>query len=94
MFLKNINVDVFDDVLQNANHRANDASNDVNRPPLDPSHPTTALFGTQTLSHLRAFATNQVLMQICAFLGLFYPEFYSFIEYFIQTQISAQKIGG
>ena len=35
MFLKkNINVDVFDDVLQNAKHRANDASNDVNRPPL------------------------------------------------------------
>ena len=34
MFLKNINVDVFDDVLQNAKHRANDASSDVNRPPL------------------------------------------------------------
>ena len=31
---KNINVDVFDDVLQNAKHWANDASNDVNRPPL------------------------------------------------------------
>ena len=31
---KNIDVDVFDDVLQNAKHRANDASNDVNRPPL------------------------------------------------------------
>ena len=30
MFLKNINIDVFDDVLQNAKHRAND----VNRPPL------------------------------------------------------------
>ena len=30
-FWKNINVDVFDDVLQNAKHRAND----VNRPPLD-----------------------------------------------------------
>ena len=30
MFLKkNVNVDVFDDVLQNAEHRANDASNDV-----------------------------------------------------------------
>ena len=27
-------VDVFDDVLQNAKHRAHDASNDVNRPPL------------------------------------------------------------
>ena len=25
---------VFDNVLQNAKHRANDASNDVNRPPL------------------------------------------------------------
>ena len=32
MFLKT--VDVFDDVLQNAKHRAYDASNDVNRPPL------------------------------------------------------------
>ena len=36
MFLKNIDVDVFDDVLQNAKHRAHDASNDVNRPPLPP----------------------------------------------------------
>ena len=33
VFEKNIDVDVFDDVLQNAKHRANDASNDVNRPP-------------------------------------------------------------
>ena len=33
-FEKNIDVDVFDDVLQNAKHRANDAFNDVNRPPL------------------------------------------------------------
>ena len=33
-FWKNINVDVFDDVLKNAKHRANNASNDVNRPPL------------------------------------------------------------
>ena len=33
-FRKNIDVDVFDDVLQNAKHRAYDASNDVNRPPL------------------------------------------------------------
>ena len=33
-FWKNIDVDVFDDVLQNSKHRANDASNDVNRPPL------------------------------------------------------------
>ena len=32
---KNIGVDVFDDVLKNTKHRANDASNDVNRPPLD-----------------------------------------------------------
>ena len=31
---KNIKVDVFDDVLQNAKHRTNDASNDVNCPPL------------------------------------------------------------
>ena len=35
-FLKNINVDVFDNVLENTKHRANDASNDVNRPPLVP----------------------------------------------------------
>ena len=37
VFEKNIDVDVFDDVLQNAKHRANDASNDVNRPPLAPN---------------------------------------------------------
>ena len=34
VFEKNIDVDVFDDVLQNAKHRAYDASNDVNRQPL------------------------------------------------------------
>ena len=34
VFEKNIDVDVFDDVLQNAKRRAYDASNDVNRPPL------------------------------------------------------------
>ena len=34
VFLKTIDVDVFDDVLQNAKHWAYDASNDVNRPPL------------------------------------------------------------
>ena len=33
-FWKNIDVNVFDDALQNAKHRANDASNDVNRSPL------------------------------------------------------------
>ena len=31
---KNIDFDVFDDVWKNPKHRANDASNDVNRPPL------------------------------------------------------------
>ena len=31
---KNIDVDVFDDVLQNSKHRAYDASNDVNHQPL------------------------------------------------------------
>ena len=31
---KNIDLNVFDDVLQNTKHRANDASNNVNRPPL------------------------------------------------------------
>ena len=34
VFEKNIDVDVFGDVLKNAKHRANDAYNDVNRPPL------------------------------------------------------------
>ena len=34
MFLENIDVNSFDTVLQNTKHRANDASNDVNRPPL------------------------------------------------------------
>ena len=34
VFEKNIDVNVFDHVPQNAKHRANDASNDVNRPPL------------------------------------------------------------
>ena len=34
VFKKNIDLNVFDDVLENAKHRANDASNDVNRPPL------------------------------------------------------------
>ena len=35
IFLKNINVDDFVDLLQNTKHQANDASNDVNRPLLD-----------------------------------------------------------
>ena len=34
-FKKPIDVDVVDDVLQNAKHQAKDASNDVNRPPLE-----------------------------------------------------------
>ena len=34
VFEKNIDVDVFGDVLKNAKHRANDAYNDVHRPPL------------------------------------------------------------
>ena len=33
-FEKNIDLDVFDDVWKNPKHRINDASNDVNRPPL------------------------------------------------------------
>ena len=33
-FEKNIDFDVFDDVWKNTKHRINDASNDVNRPPL------------------------------------------------------------
>ena len=35
-FEKNIDLDVFDDVWKNPKHRINDASNDVNRPPLPP----------------------------------------------------------
>ena len=35
-FWKNIDVNVFDDVLKNRIHRANDATNDVNPPPLLP----------------------------------------------------------
>ena len=34
VFEKTIDVDVFDDVLWKTKHRANDASNDVNCPPL------------------------------------------------------------
>ena len=34
-FGKNIDLDVFDDVWKKTKHRINDASNDVNRPPLD-----------------------------------------------------------
>ena len=46
VFEKNIDVDVFDNVLQNAKHRANDAFNDVNRPPL------SILSCFQHLSHI------------------------------------------
>ena len=38
------------------------------------------LFGTQTMSHLRAFVANQVLSQIRVLLGLFCPDFHSDIE--------------
>ena len=38
VFEKNIAFDVFYEVLQNAKQRANDASNDVNRPPLPTGH--------------------------------------------------------
>ena len=34
--------------------------------------------------HLRAFVKNQVLLQMCSFLGLFCPDFYSYIEDFTQ----------
>ena len=34
MFLKNININVFGDVLKNAKHQAHNESNDANRPPL------------------------------------------------------------
>ena len=43
-FWKNIEVDVFGDVLQNAKHRANDASNEVNCPPLYTSDNLLKLF--------------------------------------------------
>ena len=45
-FKKNIDVDVSDDVLQNAKHRAYDASNNVNRPPL-PEGPKTRSWGPE-----------------------------------------------
>ena len=35
---KNIDLDVFDDVWKKPKHRINDASNDVNRPPLLSTH--------------------------------------------------------
>ena len=38
------------------------------------------LFWTQTMSHLRAFVANQVLLQIRVLLGLFCPDLYSDIE--------------
>ena len=47
VFEKNIDVDVFDDVLQNAKHRANDASNDVNRPPLDAARSSAIKFNVK-----------------------------------------------
>ena len=37
-FEKNIDLNVFDDVWKKPKHRINDASNDVNRPPLPPDH--------------------------------------------------------
>ena len=33
-FEKNIDLDIFDDVWEKPKHRINDASNDINRPPL------------------------------------------------------------
>ena len=51
--LKNIDVDVFDDVLQNAKHWANDASNDVNRPPLVSSDLMQLIFSLIILPQTR-----------------------------------------
>ena len=46
-FDENIDIDVFDDVHQNTKHRAYDASNDVNRPPLCvPALPQNIVRGT------------------------------------------------
>ena len=59
-FWKNIDVDVFDDVLQNIKHRANDASNDVNRPPL-PQGPCSPC---STLWLVESFAQNDMFYKI------------------------------
>ena len=47
-FEKNIDLDVFDDVWKKPKHRINDASNDVNRPPLLP-HPSPNYHQSQKL---------------------------------------------
>ena len=62
-FWKNIDVDVFDDVLQNAKHRAYDASNDVNRPPLRLA-PTQQSWSCRA-SHLgKAFITGPHMVSL------------------------------
>ena len=43
-----------------------------------------SLLWTQTMSHLRAFVENQVLLRLRVVLGLFCPDFYSAIEDFTQ----------
>ena len=48
-FEKNIDLDVFDDVWKNPKHRINDASNDVNRPPLGGGHSKRNFFLFQLL---------------------------------------------
>ena len=66
-FEKNIDVDVFDDVLQNAKHRANDASNDVNRPPLTGYWLCSSLLDHNITSGLpspKFLASKIVLIQI------------------------------
>ena len=45
-FEKNIDLDVFDDVWKKPKHRINDASNDVNRPPLLTAQSQSELTGT------------------------------------------------
>ena len=47
--------DVFDDVLKNAKHRANDASNDVKRPPLSADPKCTRVQWTTFFAELDNF---------------------------------------
>ena len=48
-FEKNIDLDVFDDVWKKPKHRINDASNDVNRPPLSVHPRISCAYSTSTI---------------------------------------------
>ena len=75
-FWKNIDVDVFDDVLQNAKHRANDASNDVNRPPL-PADGLVSVQSQPMRSRQRAFPVQAPFSKFLYTLPLWLTEWVS-----------------